>query len=837
VLSDGWQAAASAPGNHADASGLGGLAWADVDIPGRGNDAHRADASPDDRDWWFRVGFELAAPSATEQIVLVFEGLATVAEVYLNGELILQSDSMFAASAVDVGAFVGHDNELVICCRALTPLLAVRRKPRARWRTRLVANGTLRFVRTMLIGRAPGFAPGPAVVGPWRPVRLERRRGLRVSELELRPRVIEDRGVLEVRARLQTLGASLPEEVTIELTGPDGTQSAMLEVTHDGENVTAQGALVVPGVALWWPHTHGEPALYGVALIASGPHERVSVDCGRVGFRTLSANENLEADGLALRVNGVAVFARGALWTPLEASGLEPSPRRLRTLLEAMCAAGMNMVRIPGTGAYESRVFHDLCDELGLLVWQDFMFANMDYPDSDAEFLDIVRREVSQVLAELGGRPSLAVLCGSSEISQQVAMLGLDPGLVDGPLFGELLPDLVREASLDAVYVPSAPWGGALPFRPDRGVANYYGVGGYRRPIEDVRRAGVRFAAECLAFANIPDQAALDDVADGLPGGITVHHPRWKAGVPRDSGTGWDFDDVRDHYLASVFGLDPGELRRSDHDRYLELSRAVTGEVMAEVFGEWRRGGSPCAGGLVLWLRDLQAGAGWGVLDYRGRPKVAYHHLRRALAPLAVWSTDEGLSGIAVHVANDRPSALTARLRVALCRDFETPVEQVTQPLELAPHTTAEYNVEDLLGHFVDVSWAYRFGPPGQDVVVCSLERAVSENREPLSQSFRFPVGRPLARESSAHLGLEATLSEVDHDTAELLLRTRRLAYGVRIAMPGFEPADDAFCLEPGGERQITLRRISDERAAADAGTLTALNLSGRAAIVSEALL
>jgi beta-mannosidase len=308
----------------------------------------------------------------------------------------------------------------------------------------------------------------------------------------------------------------------------------------------------------------------------------------------------------------------------------------------------------------------------------------------------------------------------------------------------------------------------------------------------------VRFAAECLAFANIPDQAALDDVADGLPGGITVHHPRWKAGVPRDSGTGWDFDDVRDHYLASVFGLDPGELRRSDHDRYLELSRAVTGEVMAEVFGEWRRGGSPCAGGLVLWLRDLQAGAGWGVLDYRGRPKVAYHHLRRALAPLAVWSTDEGLSGIAVHVANDRPSALTARLRVA---------------------------------------WAYRFGPPGQDVVVCSLERAVSENREPLSQSFRFPVGRPLARESSAHLGLEATLSEVDHDTAELLLRTRRLAYGVRIAMPGFEPADDAFCLEPGGERQITLRRISDERAAADAGTLTALNLSGRAAIVSEALL
>jgi beta-mannosidase len=204
------------------------------------------------------------------------------------------------------------------------------------------------------------------------------------------------------------------------------------------------------------------------------------------------------------------------------------------------------------------------------------------------------------------------------------------------------------------------------------------------------------------------------------------------------------------------------------------------------------------------------------------------------LAPLAVWSTDEGLSGIAVHVANDRPSALIARLRVALYRDFETPVEQITQALELAPHTTGEYNVEDLLGHFVDVSWAYRFGPPGQDVVVCSLERDGDDSRELLSQSFRFPVGRPLARESSARLGLEATLSEVDHDNARLSLRTRRLAYGVRIAVPGFEPTDDAFCLEPGGERHITLRRTSDEHAAPEAGTLTALNLTGRVAVMSE---
>ncbi len=839
VLDDGWEAADSEPGGCSDATGLEQFAWRPARVPGTAADVLAASGLSrrelesqvtDARDWWFRRRITLRPAEPGEQIVLLLDGLATVAEVYLNGSLIMRGESMFARSAVDITGLVVEENQLAICCRALSPLLALSRRPRARWRTRLVADGGLRWFRTMLIGRAPGFAPGPAVVGPWRPIALQRRRRLVVEELQLRPQLAGADGVLELRARLRGLAEPAPQHVDVELLGPTGTHRSELVITPGpGAEIVLTGALSVANAARWWPHTHGEPALYSVTLLARGAAEPLAIDAGRFGFRELAGAENLERDGLQISVNGVRVFVRGAVWTPPEAGGPAPSPAELRVLLETLRGAGMNMVRIPGTAAYESMAFHDLCDELGILVWQDFMFANLDYPETDPAFIDAVSDEVRQVLDDLGGRPSLAVLCGSSEVAQQVAMLGLDPALASGPLHGDLLPRLVSESGLDAVYVPSAPWGGTLPFRPDRGVANYYGVGGYRRGLEDVRRSQVRFAAECLAFANVPSEAILDELAEGTGTAVAVHDPRWKAGVPRDAGSGWDFDDVRDHYLASLFEVDPGELRRSDHDRYLELSRAVSGEVMSEVFGEWRRSGSGCGGALVLWLRDLRPGAGWGLLDHHGTPKVAYHHLRRLLAPVAVWSTDEGLGGIVAHVANDRDERLRARLRVSLYSDLELRVVEATRELDLAPHSGCAFDVEELIGHFVDVSWAYRFGPAAQDLVVCSLERDGVGAVELLSQCFRLPTGRALPIEPASRLGLEAVLRPDGDGAAELSVRARRFVYGVRVQVPGFDANDDAFSLEPGAERLIALRRSQEgETAGVRGGALGALNLSGR---------
>ncbi len=241
-LTEGWHAARCAPDQHLTPPSLDDLEWLPATVPGTAAAALQAaglwrpgcSSDLDATDWWFRTSFHATPPAGREQVTLEFEGIATVAEVFLNGAKLLRAESMFAAHAIDVDDLLRGENELAIRCCALTPLLHRRRTPRARWRQRLV-NGNLRFFRTMLLGRAPGFAPGPAAVGPWRPVRLTRRCVASIEQLKLRARIDDQDdacGELSVQAVLQMLDGDPIESVDVELSGPSGVHRAALELDH-----------------------------------------------------------------------------------------------------------------------------------------------------------------------------------------------------------------------------------------------------------------------------------------------------------------------------------------------------------------------------------------------------------------------------------------------------------------------------------------------------------------------------------------------------------------------------------------------------------------------------
>src|SRR5688572_30626717 len=703
-LDSGWQLARADAGACAEPSQLSALAlrWHEAAVPGTvAAVLHRDLDVPGDydaHDWWYRTSF--ARPAEGSRHFLRFEGLATIAEAWLNGEKILESRNMFVPRRVDVTRLVRDENDLVIVFRSLDAALAGRR-PRPRWKTRLVEKQALRWVRATLLGRIPAWTPGVPAVGPWQPVVLESVAIADISDVALRTWIDGADGKVAIGARVKALDGHELRAARLIV----GDKASDLAIYGD----RIEGIATVPEAPLWWPHTHGEPALLPCRLELDLGDATARIDCGRVGFRDLSLDTHGGAVGFV--VNGVPVFCRGVAWTPLDILRLRASPEALREALGQLRDAGANMVRIGGTMAYESDEFHALCDDLGIMVWQDFMFANMDYPAGDAAFIAEVEAEARHHARRLAAHPGVVAWCGGSEVAQQAAMNGLPREAWGGELFERVLPEIVAELHPGTPYFPSSPWGGALPFHVGTGISHYYGVGAYRRPLADVKSARVRFATECLGIANLPE---------GTPE-VPPHHPRWKLRVARDNGSPYDFEDVRDSYLQELFGLDPAGLRTTDLERYRAVSRAVSGEVMGRTYSEWRAPGLGCGGALVWFHRDLWEGAGWGIVGADGTPKAPYWHLKRAWAPLVLRVTDEGLDGLAAHVINERAEPFEGRVEIAMFHRGRPVGDVAVAEVHAAPRSAFTLSVDAIVGHFTDCANSYRFGPPKQDVVVVRL--------------------------------------------------------------------------------------------------------------------
>ncbi len=803
-----WRCAATPPGALEDPRDLAGarLDWLQAEVPGTAAEAMvRAGRSCveehdfDDEDWWFAAHLEgLPGPFR-----LRLEGLATLADVFVDGRLVARSENMFVPLEVPVTLEEG--SQLALRFRALAPVLAERR-PRPRWKSYLVTHQNLRYVRTSLLGRLHGWAASPAPVGPWRPVTLVDPEAPR--DVRLRSSVAGRDGVVEVSLRLPRPPAGRP---TVSAQGGE----APLVATEDDEGVLLSGRLVVADAARWWPHTHGPQPLYDVVAHLGSR----AVPLGRVGFRTVSVER--EDGAFTVVVNGQAVFCRGACWLPPDPVSLRADDAERRRTLTLARRAHMNMVRVTGTSIYEDPGFFALCDELGLLVWQDAMFAFLDPPD-DPAFEAAVTAELDAVLPPLAGHPSLTVVCGSQEVEEIAAMNGLSVDRRSTPLLEKVLPALVERHLGQVPYVSSNPTGGDPPFRMDTGVSQYFGVGGYMRDLGDARLAGVRFAAECLALATPPAPEEVEEACGGAE--KAGHDPRWKLAVHHDAGRSFDMEDVRDHYVERLFGVDARALRVTDAARALDLGRAANAELVTAVFSEWRRPGSSCQGALVLALRDLRPGAGWGLLGHLGAlPKAPWYAARRVFAPTTVLVTDEGLNGLFCHLVHDGPEPFDGTLVVELFARGEVPTDAGRRPVALGPRSTAVIEAGSLLEGFRDLTYAYRFGPPAHDVVGVGLEDTTGRR---VAEAVYLPLGHRRAQE--ADLGLSAVASEAEGGWT-LEVATRRFAHFVSIEVPGFVPEDSWFHLLPGARRQLTLEALGDRRV--PRGRVRALNCQSTTSI------
>lgn len=805
-LDTGWTRIQTQAGEIQRPSEIEGVAGGEAaQVPGN----VIADENPDEFDWWYKLPLP-AELAGSNRVRLCFEGLATICEIWIDDRKLLTTRNMFRSHQVDLPDTLDKGASLLLCFRSVASDLAVKRR-RPSWKTNLVNHQQLRWLRTSLLGRMPGWTPPSPVVGPYRPVYAEFTEKSYIEALSVSGAVNGNRCVANIDVTAAGSEAIAADTVLLRI---DGSDYKVDTVVQD-DRLVMRGSIEIDGVEPWFPHTHGTPNTYDCELVIQSGKDTIELWHGSIGFRSVSLQQG--DTQFALSFNETAVFCRGACWTTNDVSRYTDDEQGLRRSLTLMRDAGANMIRIGGTMLYESGMFHALCDELGIMVWQDFMFANMDYPIADEDFREDVAEEIAEQARRLLQHPSTIMFCGNSEVEQQAAMFGKEREEQRSELFYDLIPRQLEKAGSSLPYVPSSPCYGDLPFHNRTGVSHYFGVGAYKRPVDDVRNAGVLFTSECLGFSNFPDDPALALHFGGIV--PVTHSPAWKTGVPRDAGAGWDFEDIRDHYLQALFGINGPELRYFDKARYAALSRVVTGEVMQRVYAYWRGNRSDCSGAIVWFLKDLVPGAGWGIIDSDNDPKPVYYFLKRAWQSVSMRLTDNGLDGIEVGILNEGKHRPAAQLDVSLIRCPSTIIAEGSTSADLEHGEEFAASVDKLLGRFFDPTYSYRFGPPKHDVVTAVLHDA---DGELLSTQCHFPSGYQLDQQANAVVDCEI---EEDDAGSTVRLTSDTFLQFAQLKARNWTFGDNFINLVPGVTHSIRAYRSNDDGRPLKV-MLSALNLS-----------
>ncbi len=463
--------------------------------------------------------------------------------------------------------------------------------------------------------------------------------------------------------------------------------------------LSAEVTLSIRNPKLWWPNGMGDQPLYRVlADLLDADDHLIDNAFRRIGLRTLELQREKDRWGESFRfaVNGVPFFAKGANWIPADAFAARVGLGDYEALLRSAAGAHMNMLRVWGGGVYESEDFYNLCDELGLCVWQDFMFACSTYPAFDRAFLRSVRAEAEHQVRRLRHHACIALWCGNNELEQGLVgdRWSVQPPRMSwrdyGKLFDKLLPEVVRRHDPERAYWPCSPHNPCgdrnSPNNPHCGDAHLWEVWHGRKPFESYRTNLHRFCSE-FGFQSFPEPRTVRLFTAPSDRNVTSyvmeHHQR--------SGIG---NNVIFQYMLEWFRLP------RDFDSALWLSQILHGVGMKYAVEHWRRSMPRSMGALYWQLNDCWPVASWSSIDHLKRWKALHYMARRFYAPLLVSGVEDLKTGrVEAHATSDllRPceGVLSWRVTSVAGESLETG----SCPVRLPARTSRRIRTLDLKSH------------------------------------------------------------------------------------------------------------------------------------------
>ena len=594
-----------------------------------------------------------------DQVLLRCEGLDTLATLEINGAFVGSADNMHRTWEYDVKSLL-HPGENVIRVTFASPTKFIR-EANARRFVEGSSDAMEGFPQIRKAHCMFGWDWGPRLpdCGIWRDIAIIGVDYARIRDVRVRQRHADGRVTLSVDTHL-TRYVEGEVRVGVTVTAPDG--GTLLAAGEACE-------IVIEQPRLWWPAGLGEQPLYKVEVTLSCEGAELDSWQGRIGLRTLSVCRDRDPDGNGTDpdvrgetfchiVNGVKVFAMGADYIPEDNLFGRRNPDRTRRLLEDARLANMNCVRVWGGGAYPEDYFYDLCDELGLLVWQDFMFACAVYYLSD-EFDQNIRAEFTDNVRRIRHHASLALWCGNNEMEEFVKV----GEWVNSPrevadyikMYEYIIPGILKHEDPDTFYWPSSPSSGGSfdePASPDRGDVHYWDVWHGLKPFTEYRKFLFRYVSE-FGFQSFPCMATIErftEPEDRNPfSRVMEKHQRNASANGRIA-----------EYLSQTY------LYPNSFDAFVYASQLLQAQAMQYGVEHWRRHRGRCMGAVVWQLNDCWPVVSWSSIDYFGRWKALHYYEKRFFAPVMISCHEEGILSQNTNInAEHFPDRMSARLNVA----------------------------------------------------------------------------------------------------------------------------------------------------------------------------
>ena len=747
----------------------------------------------DKEEWKYTRTFSVPASLLTEsQVLLHCKGLDTFATIHINGKKVGTSNNQHRTWEYDVKKILkSGKNEITVTFAPTWKNIEKMKKKRS---LNIVGGGRIEggnYIRKAQYQYGWDWGPVCVTAGIWRSIEIHAFSGARLLGAHIIQKHKKESVTLEI-------------EPDVELYDKKAQFTIRVDVSFQGERVGEKTFEYSPGKKttitvdnpqLWWPNDMGEQHLYDISVSLENDNKTLDSWKKRIGLRTMTLNTKKtgKKGRFEFIVNGVPFFAKGANWIPSDAFITRVSNEQYKHLLTLAKDAHMNMMRVWGGGVYEPDVFYDLCDELGLCVWQDFMFACSAYPIHDKDYIENVKVEFEQNIKRIRHHASLALWCGNNELEQMWADL-ISEKVEDGKmtekeylyLFDEVIPQVLSKTDPVTPYWPSSahtPIGNRKDANnPDSGDAHLWEVWHGREPFEWYRTCEHSFNSE-FGFQAFPEPQTVDTIT--LPEDRNVN-----SYIMEKHQKSFIGNDAIMQYMMSWYQLP------KDFSSTLFLSQILQGMAIKYAVEHWRRK-KPHGTGTLYWqLNDCWQVASWSSIDYFGNKKGLHYMAKKFFAPVLLSGWENMETGtVDLWITNDDLKEYKGVLHVSAIDTSGKTVKKQQKNVTVPAASSAIYMSVDMQKMVPDYN-------PRSHILLYSFE---IDKKEAASNVTYFSRPKHVELEKP-NLQLGAVKETKDGFTIEV--KSDKPALWVWLDIPNqmVDYSDRFFHLFPGKPVTITVR-------------------------------